>query len=106
MHDTVYSDSVNCDSVDCDFAKRYAELNLARIIHNGISFLQGGGTDTCVGSGGSFSVRYLSNLSFLPLEFTKCSLHTLVESRMRRFLLPILCIHCFKSNGLLIGKRW
>ena len=37
-----------------------------------ISSLQGDGTDTCVGSSGSFSVGNSSGRKFLPLELIKC----------------------------------
>ena len=70
-----------------------------------ISCPHGGGTDTWVGSNGNFNVGYSLGCNFFPLELTKCSLHTLVESRIGRFSRPILCIHCLRRDCLLIGKQ-
>lgn len=51
----------------------------------------------------TLNVGYSSGLS---LKVMKCSLYTLVESRIGRYFSTNLVIHCFKSAGLLIGKRW
>lgn len=45
---------------------------------------------TLVGSVGRFRVGTSSDLSFLPREFTKCLLHTQVDSFSGRFFLAIL----------------
>ena len=70
-----------------------------------MSCLRGGGTETWVGSDGSFNDGTSSTRNFLPLELTKWLLHTLVEFRIGRFCRPILCFHYFRRASLLTGRQ-
>ena len=64
------------------------------------------GTVINVGSTRRLREGNTSFRTYLPAEFTKCSLNTRLLSFTGKFFWPILCIHTFSSFLFFNGSRW